>query len=336
MISLVQIPVVFVALAMIALTIRSYSRQKISATQFSLWLLVWIILLILGLNYEILTQPILTFTDFLPVTALSLFGFTFLLALVFRLVNSIGTLNERLTSVSSIVASSDSTLSHDALNSVAIIPAYNEEKTIAKVVSEAATRVDKVIVVDDGSQDSTADLATQSGAVVVSHPINLGVGWALNTGLRVAKKLDPAFVVILDADGQHDPSDIPKLIGVAESGIADIVIGARVLERSKMPLYKRFGNMILNKASNRLLGLKLNDYTSGFRVFNRVALHKLPILTRGYDWTIEMIVKSRWKELRISEVPIATVYGTRLRRGADFYDGVGMAYKIFRLWVWKK
>ena len=131
---------------------------------------------------------------------------------------------------------------------VAVIPAYNEEKTIAKIILGARKKVDEVIVVDDGSIDSTAEIAEALGAKVVKHRENLGYGAAIRTCFETAKKLNVDAMVILDADGQHNPDEIPSLLEKIKEG-DDVVIGSRFVEKNnKMPKYRKFGIGIINLA----------------------------------------------------------------------------------------
>ncbi|MBS7629579.1 glycosyltransferase family 2 protein, partial [Candidatus Bathyarchaeota archaeon] len=124
------------------------------------------------------------------------------------------------------------------LRMACVIPAFNEESTIGSVVKSAKKYCDCIIVVDDGSNDRTRVMAEHYGVNVISHVIRLGAGAAISTGIRAALRYDIDVIVTLDADGQHDPDDIPSVISPLLDG-ADIVIGSRTKERSAMPLHKR-------------------------------------------------------------------------------------------------
>lgn len=123
-----------------------------------------------------------------------------------------------------------------------VIPAYNEEKTIASVIAGVRRYVDNVIVIDDGSADSTLEIAQKSGVKVYRHFINRGLGGALGTGIRAALSAGADIIVTLDADGQHDPAEIPFLLKPIMESEADIVIGSRFLKTQPMPLFRRMGN----------------------------------------------------------------------------------------------
>lgn len=162
------------------------------------------------------------------------------------------------------------------------IPAYNEGPTIADVIDGATPHADEVLVIDDGSTDSTAEEAHAAGATVIEHETNKGYGGALKTAFVEAERSGAEYLVILDGDGQHDPSDIPSLIEQEEDGAADIVIGSRFEEGSEtdLPLYRRFGLRIVNTLTNLSLGVvrkqsRIADTQSGFRAYNKRAIESL-------------------------------------------------------------
>src|SRR3989338_8598952 len=146
---------------------------------------------------------------------------------------------------------------------VIIIPAYNEEKTVASVVREAK-KYGKVIVVDDCSKDGTSREARKAGAIVVRHSKNGGLGAALRTGFAKALSMKPDVVVTIDADGQHDHKQISKFVSLVEKGY-DFVLGTRDL--TSYPLVKKVGNFFLNGITNFVSGTHLRDTESGFRAF---------------------------------------------------------------------
>lgn len=167
---------------------------------------------------------------------------------------------------------------------IAGIPAYNEASTIGEVVREVKTYVDIVLVVDDGSSDDTARIAQEAGARVIEHDRNRGYGAALKTLFREVDRRGPDHLVILDADGQHEPSDIPKLIEAQCDSDAEIVIGSRFLDdaRTDAPLYRRFGIRVINAMTNLSLGVvrsqsRLSDTQSGFRVYDSRAIASLAV-----------------------------------------------------------
>lgn len=152
---------------------------------------------------------------------------------------------------------------------LAIIPAWQEEKTIADIIAGVKRHVPHVLVVDDCSTDRTGEVARCAGAYVVRHPINLGYGGAVLTGFLFAERQGYERVVYLDADGQHDPVDIPRVLGGLES--ADICIGSRFMGEAgyKMPFLRLLGNQFFGKIAQKLAGCKITDCTSGFRAVSK-------------------------------------------------------------------
>lgn len=188
---------------------------------------------------------------------------------------------------------------------IAVIPALNEENTIYQVVRETLKYVDKVIVVDDGSTDHTSSQARKAGAYVIRHIINRGQLAALLTGFKGGLMLGASILVSLDADQQHDPSEIPYLLSEIEVNNADLVIGSRVLGSLEEPsLIRRTGIKFFSSLFGIFYGVKSTDITSGFR-----ALHKRVINTTslGEDQYCSMlIIDAVRRGYRIKEVPIHT------------------------------
>ncbi|MEM2907600.1 MAG: glycosyltransferase family 2 protein, partial [Candidatus Hadarchaeales archaeon] len=169
-----------------------------------------------------------------------------------------------------------------------VMPAYNEERSIGRVID--ALRAEgwtNIIVVDDGSRDRTAEIARSKGAVVVSHPKNMGLGAALRTGLREALERGADSAVTFDADGQHDPKAIRELIAALDE--ADVVIGVR--RHFGIPLHKRLGNFALDFVTYLFSGV-LTDSQSGSRAFNRRALEAIRIRSNRYEVSSEIIIQA--------------------------------------------
>jgi glycosyltransferase involved in cell wall biosynthesis len=189
---------------------------------------------------------------------------------------------------------------------VAAIPAFNEEATIARVVIGSGKHVDKVIVCDDGSSDMTGEIAERLGAEVIRHERNLGKGAAMRSLFDFAKRLGADVVVTIDADGQHDPDEIPKLIEPILSGKADIVIGSRSLKASGMPRYRRIGRRVLDQATVAAGHAKVADTQSGFRAYSKEAVQSLEVSEFGIGIDSEILMKA--KGFRLAEVPISCKY----------------------------
>lgn len=186
------------------------------------------------------------------------------------------------------------------------IPAFNEQATIGDVVKSVrqAARGAQVLVVDDGSTDSTAAAAARAGAKVLRHGRNLGLARSFCDGMEAALKAGAGIAVCIDADGQYDPKEIPKLIKPVAAGEADIVLGSRFAgEIEEMPLQKKWGNMIATKVTSLLSGLKITDAQTGFRAFSKEAMLRMSI-SSDFTYTQETIIQAAFKGLRVREVPI--------------------------------
>ena len=194
---------------------------------------------------------------------------------------------------------------------VACIPAFNEEKTIAKVVIETMKYAGKVVVADDGSTDMTGVIAVKLGADVISHDKNMGKGVALRSACSRAIELNPDVVVTLDADGQHEPDQIPVLVRPIIDGEADIVVGSRYVNGSfsDIPAYRRMGLELVNWLSRRAVNLKAKDSQSGFRAYSLKALRVASFSeSNGYGVDSESLALAAKEGLRIVEVPITVKY----------------------------
>jgi len=193
---------------------------------------------------------------------------------------------------------------------VACIPAYDEEKFIGGVVVRTRELVDKVLVCDDGSSDVTGVIAEGLGALVVRHDRNMGYGAALQSLFKEARRLGADVVVTLDADGQHDPRDISRLVGLlVDAGDVDIVIGSRFIDGggSEAPGWRENGIKLITKlVSND--GVSLTDAQSGFRVYNRRALDSLTLVEPGMGVSTEILLKARERGLSVAEAPINIRY----------------------------
>jgi len=188
---------------------------------------------------------------------------------------------------------------------IACIPAYNEEKTIAKVIIKTQKYVDKVIVCDDGSKDMTSEIAERLGAIVIKHERNMGKGEALRNLFKKAMELNADIVITLDGDGQHDPDEIPSLINTLKEEKADIIIGSRFLLNEKnVPGYRAIGNKILNI----ITGGKITDTQSGFRAYNGKILDMIIPAEAGMGVDSEILIKAIENNLKIVEIPITVTY----------------------------
>jgi len=216
------------------------------------------------------------------------------------------------------------------------IPAYNEARYIGSVVLQARQHADEVLVVDDGSTDETAKIATLAGATVVRFDDNRGKGAAIQEILAQAREKRPRALVLLDADAQHDPADIPTLIRPVEAEGIDLVVGSRESQRQKTPRYRRLGQRVLLRATRLLSRHDISDSESGFRALSHRATESLRLRERGFAVEAEMLTQAAHKGLKISEVPISNIYtgdGSTLH---PVRHGVGVLTRIMNMISRKK
>jgi len=216
------------------------------------------------------------------------------------------------------------------------IPAYNEEKTIAKVILLAQKHVDVVMVCDDGSQDLTSEIAQRLGAIVIRHEKNMGYGAAIQALFEKAKALKADLLLTLDADGQHDTREIPKLTQPILENKADIVIGSRFLrQNSSMPLYRRLGVKVLTKMTKgSRQKSSLTDAQCGFRAYNRKAIEGLVLDEDGMGVSAEVMLKARALGLVVAEVPVEVRYrGLETSTYNPFKHGLDVISTLIRLVV---
>jgi len=186
---------------------------------------------------------------------------------------------------------------------VAIIPAYNEAETVGDVIDETAEYVDRLVVVDDGSTDDTADVAADHGATVIRHAINTGVGGAVRTGYLYSIRNDYDLVVQIDADGQHDPDYIPRMIEEAHD--VDMVIGSRYLNESYKDYswVRNLGIRFFTTVVNLLGGINITDVTSGFRTYRVEALEEI-LHHSDKHWAVEQTLAAARNGLDMKEISV--------------------------------
>lgn len=210
----------------------------------------------------------------------------------------------------------------------AVIAAYNEEKSIARIIKRAKSFVDAVVIVDDGSIDKTNQYAEEAGAIVLKHIVNLGKGAALKTGCDFAVKKNAKLIVVLDADAQHNPDNIPRFLKKLNN--YSIVFSYRKLS-SKMPFVLRFGNWFISNTVGMLYGIRLNDTQCGFRAFRAEAYKKIRWNASDYSMESEMIARAGKQNLKYVQIPIETIYSDKYK-GTTILDGI----KIVLNMIWWK
>ncbi len=190
----------------------------------------------------------------------------------------------------------------------ALVPAYQAAATVGDVVRGLRASVPRVLVVDDGSADATAEEAERAGAEVLRLPVNGGKGTAIRAGLERLLAGKSTHVALVDADGQHDPSDLPPLLAAARAG-ADFVIGSRMDDRESIPFYRYRTNEIGSRVLSRMTGLEIEDAQSGYRVVAAGLLRKLDLNARGYIIETEMLLKAAPHLKSFHHVPVRAIYG---------------------------
>jgi len=187
-----------------------------------------------------------------------------------------------------------------------LIPAYNAQDTIGSVLKKIEPLKSDIVVVDDGSSDKTKRLASDNRIQLVEHPVNLGKGAALRTGFQHILQRDYRVVITLDADGQHDPAEIPFLLKIFQSVKPDILIASRAMEFGKMTFLRRFWNRLGVKAVSRLCHSDITDSQSGFRLIRTEVLKAVDLTTSRFETELELLIKACKKGFSVLCVPIST------------------------------
>ena len=211
-----------------------------------------------------------------------------------------------------------------------VLPAFNEEVSIGSVILLARQYADRIIVVDDGSSDRTAEVARKVGAEVIVHPLNRGKGIALRTGFEASEGSD--IIVTMDSDGQHNPADIPKLAAPILKGEADMVIGSRYLNGlgRNTPVYRRIGQTVLDRFTNLNSGLEITDSQSGFRAFAGYTKNIFRFKETGMAIESEMLADAGNANLRIKEVEIGVRYDVDGSTENPIIHGLMVLLKILK------
>ena len=206
----------------------------------------------------------------------------------------------------------------------ACIPAYNEEHSIAEVVTKSLSHVDRVVVCDDGSTDDTAKVAREAGATVITQT-NQGYGAAISSLFDYARKENARIMVTLDGDGQHNPDQIPLLVDAISTHNVDVAIGSRFLDDStKASGYRKTGIKIITSASNYGTNFKVSDSQSGFRAYSKDAIDAIHPTEQGMAVSTEILLKISNKGLSIAEVPITISYEGDTSEKNSVSHGVGV------------
>ena len=190
------------------------------------------------------------------------------------------------------------------------IPAFNEEKNIASIITKLRRNSDSIIVCNDGSSDMTEEIAKEMGVIVISHAKNLGYGAAIRSLFEKAREMELDCLITFDADNQHRIEDINSIFQPINDGTADIVIGSRFLNETTedMPSYRKAGIRLITKVTNLSIKEKLTDSQSGFRAYNKKALKEILVSDEGMGVSTEILIKGSDLGLKMAEIPIKINY----------------------------
>ena len=215
---------------------------------------------------------------------------------------------------------------------VVVIPAFNESRSIARVVSGCLKHADEVVVVDDGSTDGTGEEARRAGATILVHSRNMGKWASLKDGISLALSKGFDFLVTMDGDGQHDPNEIPKLLSALEH--ADVAVGCR--SRREMPPIRRLSNWITTSLLRALFSIQVSDSQCGFRAYRRWAAEKLlEVRASGFEGESESLVILARAGARMVDVPIRTIYGGEKSKIRGLRDTIRFIRTVLSLIVRK-
>jgi glycosyltransferase involved in cell wall biosynthesis len=200
-----------------------------------------------------------------------------------------------------------------------LVPTYNNERTLVNVLTSILEYTDQIIVVNDGSTDSTPALLREFPQVkVVSYLPNKGKGYALRTGFREAVQAGYDYAITIDSDGQHFAEDLPKFLKKLDDHPKSIIMGARNMDQSSVPGKSSFGHKFSNFWFQFETGRKLSDTQSGYRLYPVRLLKDIRFLTRKFEFEIEVLVTSSWKGIEVTEVPVRVFYAEKEKRVSHF------------------
>jgi len=211
---------------------------------------------------------------------------------------------------------------------VAVIPAYHDEKHIGDIVRRTAEQLDHVLVIDDGSNDETAQRAREAGAEVIVHSQNRGKGEAIKTGLRHCLAREVTWLILLDSDGQHLPEEIERFLSAAAYATQPMLfVGNRMDNASAMPFIRRVVNRYMSRRISHLCGQRIPDTQCGFRMLHQQLIPELLGGGDRFDYDTEVLIIASRKRYRIEPVPITTVYSDQVSNIHPVRD----AFRFFKL-----
>lgn len=209
-----------------------------------------------------------------------------------------------------------------------IIPAYNESRRIKNVLEDAKVIDLPVIVVDDGSKDSTFEEIKKYNVYALKHKINLGKGAAIRTGCEAAFSMGADAIIMMDSDGQHKAEDLPKFLEKIESGKVDIAFGSRNMNMG-VPLVRFMGNKMASVLISFLFGVYISDLICGYRALTKKAYDVMKLKSSDYGIETEMVVKAAKYKLRYCEIPVETIYYDKFK-GVTILDAFGILLNVLK------
>ena len=216
---------------------------------------------------------------------------------------------------------------------LALIPAFNEAGPIADVIRRAQPHVHEVVVIDDGSTDTTSAVARAAGATVLRHDANRGKGAAIITGLNYLRQSSADRGIFLDADGQHDPDALPEFIALATQTGAGIVIGSRMADTHSMPMLRLWTNQFMSWLTGKLARQVIPDSQCGYRLLSRAILPDLHLATARFETETEMLIQAGRAGHKIASLPIRTIYlPGRVSRIQPAGDGLRFFKLVGKYW----
>lgn len=220
-------------------------------------------------------------------------------------------------------------MAEDTGEIIALIPAYNEARYIADVVRRTLRHL-PVVVIDDGSSDETAAIAAMAGAKVLPHAVNQGKGKALNTGFDYAVRRGVAAAITLDADGQHDPDEIPLFVEAYRAGAGDLIIGQRTF--AEMPTKSQFGNRVGTFLLGLAMGRPIPDNQSGYRLLSRDVMAKVRPSSTRFEAEVEILLRAQMAGFRLAWVPIKTIYNDKKSHFRPIHDSALFLRMVWQIW----
>ncbi len=224
-----------------------------------------------------------------------------------------------------------------------LIPVYNEEKNLERVLKGCFPYQLDIIVVDDGSRDQTPNIVKRlkktcyPSLILLQHPKNKGKGAALKTGLQYALNQGYQGVITLDGDAQHDPREIKKFLQMVEKEKPDLIIGDRFQNHQGMPFVRWLTNYTTSRIISWLAGQRVEDVQSGFRYLSSRVIKNIPLETNNFDTEPELILKACWLKYQVKNLPISTIYHQDTRSEVNkFTDTLKFLRLVNKSFLWRR